>query len=47
MNGSKQATFLELVRENIEVYGLHWTVKHYSKRMPAWELRFWMRAAYL
>lgn len=47
MTGTLQTTFLALVRENIAVHGLHWTVRYYAKRMPQWEVRFWLRAAYL
>lgn len=37
--------FLDCVRENIETFGLHWTVRYYSKRLNQWELRFWLTQA--
>lgn len=45
MTGSLQVTFLSLVRDTIAVHGLAFAVRYYGKRMPQWELRFWMRAA--
>lgn len=46
MRGCGDVTFLAMVRDTIAVHGVAWAVRYYAKRMPAWEVRFWMRAAY-
>lgn len=45
MHGNGEVTFLAMVRDTIAVHGLAWAVRYYGKRLPRWELRFWMRAA--
>lgn len=40
-------SFIDLMRDTIETHGLRWAVQHYSKRMPAWEFRFFIKQAYL
>lgn len=35
--------FSECFADNVKTHGLRWTIKHYAKRMPQWELRFWCR----
>lgn len=45
MRGSTPVTFLDLIRDTVQTHGIRWSLDYYSKRMPAWELRFWMRQA--
>lgn len=39
--------FTDLMRDTIEVHGLAWALRHYARRMPAWELRLFARIAYI
>jgi hypothetical protein len=38
-------TFTEMVRDTIATHGLRWAVAYYYKKLPAWEARFFLRAA--
>lgn len=44
-HGNEGCTFLTMVRDTIAVHGLHWAVGYYARRLPQWELRFWLRVA--
>lgn len=33
------------IADTIATHGLAWAVRHYAKRMPAWQLRVFMRGA--
>lgn len=46
MRGNSTILFTNLVRDTISTHGLAWAVRYYAKRMPAWELRFFMKLAY-
>ena len=43
--GSLAFPFADMVRDTIQVHGLQWALAYYSQRIPAWELRFFVRAA--
>jgi hypothetical protein len=45
MSGKPSIPFTSLVRDTIEAHGLRWAVAYYYKRLPAWEARFFIRAA--
>lgn len=45
MSGAGNVRFLALVRDTIATHGLAWSVAYYTKRMPRWEARFWLRLA--
>lgn len=45
MSGKPNVPFTSLVRDTIETHGLQWAVAYYYKRLPAWEARFFIRAA--
>ncbi|UOF77870.1 hypothetical protein [Bacteriophage sp.] len=47
MSGSKVWTMVDMMRDTIREHGLAWAVDYYSRRMPRWEFRVFMRAAYL
>lgn len=36
-----------MIRDTIEAFGLAWAVRFYAKKIPAFQLRVLMRAAYL
>lgn len=45
MKGSQSVRFVELVRDTMREHGVAWAVRYYAKRLPRWELRFWMARA--
>lgn len=45
MSGKLGVPFTELVKSTIEVHGLQWAVAYYYKHLPAWQARFFIRAA--
>ena len=45
--GIDHIRFTDLVRDTIATHGLQWAMAYYAKRLPVWELRVFMRAAYL
>ena len=45
MKGNNTVTFLSLVRDTVNTHGLHFAVRYYAKRLPQWELRFWLKLA--
>lgn len=47
VKGSVDFTLVEQIKSGIEVHGLAWAVRFYRKHLTSYELRFFMRAAYL
>lgn len=47
MRGTPTITFIDLVRDTIRTHGLRWAIAYYAKRMPMWEVRFFVTQAYL
>jgi hypothetical protein len=45
--GSLVYPLTEQIRDCIETHGLRWTVRYYRKRLTRYELRMFMRSAYL
>lgn len=45
MSGKGDIRFIELVRDTVQNHGIRWAVQYYSKRMPVWEVRFWLKLA--
>lgn len=45
MRGSTPVTFLDLIRDTVRTHGIRWSLHHYGRKMPTWELRFWMKQA--
>jgi hypothetical protein len=45
MRGAGNVRFLELIVDSVETFGIRHTVEYYSRRMPQWEARFWLRLA--
>lgn len=44
-HGIDGITFTDLVRDTVNTHGIAWAVAYYYKRLPAWEARFFLRAA--
>jgi len=47
MYGHPQVPFTELVRDTIRVHGLAWAVREYARFLSPFELRFFLKQAYL
>jgi len=47
MSGSTIFPLVDQIRDTIRVHGLHWAVQYYSRRLPVWECRFFLRVACL
>lgn len=45
--GNVGFTMVEMMRDTIQTHGLAWAMQYYAARLPAWELRVFMRAAFL
>jgi hypothetical protein len=43
--GAVNVPFTSMVTDTIKVHGLHWAVEYYYKHPPAWQARFFIRAA--
>lgn len=43
--GKLEVPFTEMVLNTIEVHGLRWACEYYFSRLPAWQARFFIRAA--
>lgn len=37
--------FTAMVADTIQTHGLRWAVEYYYSKLPAWEARFFIRAA--
>ena len=46
IKGTLAYPLTEQMRDTIAVHGLSWSLSYYAKRLPAFELRVLMRAAY-
>lgn len=44
-SGRDNVPFTALVADTIATHGLTWACRYYYKRLPAWEARFFIRAA--